>query len=236
MAMYDRRRATRCRAIDRWTDGVGWLAHPAEGGRRASHAIRDASGDVWLFDPLDAPGVEDLVAELAAPVGAVAGVVVLSDYHARDAAVFARRYDVSVHLPRFVDRAADRIDAPIERFEDGVAGFEVTRLRPLYAYDEAIAYRERDRTLYVPDFLSSLPAVTVGRERVGLPTTSRLFPPRKRFRGIAPDRILLGHGEGIFEDADVALRDTLANARVRLPRAVVSNLPSEIRAVLGAVR
>lgn len=236
MPIYDRHAPTTCQEIDRWSDGVGWLAHPDEGGCRASHAIRDENGDVWLFDPLDAPGVDDLIAELVGPAGAVAGVVVLSDYHARDADVFAERYDVPVHLPRFVERARDRIDAPIEPFDDGVAGFEITRFRPLYAYDEAIAYRERDRTLYVPDYLSSLPAVTVGRERIALPTTSRLFPPRDRLADLTPDRVLFGHGEGVFEDADAALRDTFENARTRLPRALVTALPTEIRAVLGAFR
>lgn len=236
MPMYDRRAATTCQEIDRWSDGVGWLVHPDEGGRRASHALCDAAGDVWLFDPLDAPGVDELVAALAGSDGTVAGVVVLSDYHARDAAVFAERYDVAVHLPRFVERARDRIAAPIERFDDRIAGFEITRHRPLYAYDEAFAFRERDGTLYVPDYLSSLPSVTVGNERIALPTTSRLVPPRELFADLAPERVLFGHGEGVFDDADAALRDTLENARRRLPRALVTSLPTEIRAVLDAFR
>ena len=48
--------------IGRWDGGVGWIAHPEERGRRASHAIRGEDGDVGVFDPLDAPGVDDLLA------------------------------------------------------------------------------------------------------------------------------------------------------------------------------
>lgn len=235
MPMYDRSEPTAPEVIDRWADGVGWLAHPDEEGRRASHAVRDADGDVWVFDPLDAPGVDDLLAELADDGGAVAGVVVCSDYHARDADVFARRYDVPITAPTSVDRAAARIDAPVEHVTDGVAGFEFREITPLYAWHEAIAYRERDRTLYVPDSLSPVGKFTVGDERIGLPTASRCFPPEGRFDGMAPDRILFGHGEGVFEDAEAALRETFANARRRLPRALLENLPDEVRAMVGAL-
>ena len=272
--MYDRREATACVPIDRWDGGVGWLAYPDEEGQRASHAIRH-DGELWLFDPLDAPGVEELLAALAigedrtridegddrtnldegdvrtnlnedddAPssvdtdelAAQVAGVVVCSDYHARDAETFAERYDVAVHVPSALDRSAERIDAPVQRFDDGIAGFDVRIVRPLYAWHEAIAYRERDRTLYVPDSLSSTPKFTVGDERIGLPTPSRLRPPSGRFAGMAPDRVLFGHGEGIFDGAEDALRDTLDNARRRLPRALLTNVPAEFRAGLGAFR
>lgn len=234
MPMYDRSQSTACREIDRWSGGVGWLAHPDEGSVRASHAVRE-DGDVWLLDPLDAPGADDLVADLVGEDGTVAGVVVCSDYHARDAETFAERYDVAVHVPRSVDRVPDRIDAPVQRFEGAIAGFETSPVRPMYAWNEVVAYRERDGTLYVPDYLSSHDAFTVGAERVALPTASRLFPPHEQFAGMAPERICFGHGEGVFADADAALRDALEGARRRLPRALVTNLPGELRAGLGAL-
>ncbi len=228
--MYARESPTGLQVIDEWADGVGWLAHPEEDGRRASHAVR-GDGGVWVFDPLDAPGLDDLLASL----GDVAGVVVCSDYHARDADAVATRHDVPVHVPRFLDRVAERVSAPVESV-GSVAGFELTHVRPLYAWNEAVAYRDRDGTLYVPDYCSSHSKFTVGDERLGFPTLSRLSPPTDVFAGLDPDRILFGHGEGVFENAATALDDALSGGRRRVPRALVTNLPGELRAMLGALR
>lgn len=226
---YDRTASEGYRACDRWADGVGWRAHPRETGARTSHAVRADEG-IWLFDPLDAPGIDALLAEL----GTVAGVAVLSDYHARDAAVFADRYNVPVTVPAWLTRVADRVDAPVERVADGVAGFDLRPVRPLSAWHECVAYRERDRTLYVPDYLSSSAKFTVGDERIGLPSLSRLRPPRATFADCEPARILCGHGEGIFDEATPALRHCLDGARVRVPQALVCNLPTELRQMLPA--
>jgi len=50
--------------IDRFDRGVGWIAYPGEAMERASHAIavpnESETDDVWVFDPVDAPGVDDL--------------------------------------------------------------------------------------------------------------------------------------------------------------------------------
>ncbi len=232
MPVYDRTAATDYRVIDRWDDGLGWLAHPDEAGRRASHAARASDGDgVWVFDPLDAPGVDGLVADL----GPVRGVVVCADYHARDAGALARRHDVSVHVHRSLDRIADRVDAPLERFDGALGAFEVLPLRPMGLWRETALYRTDDGTLYVPDYLSSHSKFTTGEERIGMPTFARLAPAYGAFSGLAPDRVLFGHGEGVFEDAEAALGDTMANARARFPRALVTNLPGELRAIAGAV-
>jgi hypothetical protein len=256
--VYDRSPADELGVVDRWADGVGWVAHPDEGGRRASHAVKPPESDgVWILDPLDAPGVDDLLADL----GDVVGVAVCSDYHARDAATFARRYDVPVTVPSWCERAGERIDAPIDRIEvatgagtgsngtgagasDGspdrtdaaFGGFDLYPIRPLFAWHEVVAFRETDRTLYVPDYLSSHEKFCVGGERLGMPTVSRFSPPRDPFAGFEPERILFGHGEGILEGAEDALADALAGARRRLPRALLSNLPGEARAMLGAIR
>ncbi len=127
--MYHRARSDGFRVIDRWEDGVGWIAHPEETGARASHAVRGEGGGVWLLDPLDAPDVESLIDGL----GSVTGVVVLSNFHARDADVFANRYDVPVWVPAWMNRVESRLDAPVERFDEtfGDAGFVVTASRLL---------------------------------------------------------------------------------------------------------
>ena len=228
---YDRTDSDRSREVDRWEDGVGWLAHPEEAGQRVSHAVSTDEG-VWVLNPLDAPGVDDLLPEL----GEVAGVAVLSNYHARDAARFARRCDVPVTVPGWLGRVPDRLDCRVDRAGGELAGFALRPLGPLYAWREVAGYREAGGTLYVPDYLSSHDAFTVGPERLGLPTLGRLFPPRDRFADCEPERVLVGHGTGIFEDADAALAGAFEGARRRrFPRALVRNGPHEFRAMAGAL-
>lgn len=234
MPAYDRTESDGFRELTAWESsvggGFGWQAHPGEFGRRTSHAVETGEG-VWLLDPLDAPGIEERIREL----GEVVGVAVCSDYHARDADRFADRYDVPVAAPAWLSRVEARIEAPLQRVEGELAGFELRRLRPLRAWRETVLYRERDGTLYVPDFLSTHGKFTVGEERLGMPTFSRLSPPRETL-DCAPERILCGHGEGVFGDATDALAGTLSGARRRFPRALVSNLPGELRAMSGALR
>jgi hypothetical protein len=232
MPAYERSSATEVREIDRWGEGVGWIAHPNEDGERASHALKAGDG-VWVIDPVDAPGVDGLVEEF----GDVAGVVVLSSHHARDAGTIATRHDVAVHIPRWMDRITERVDAPIEREETvlGSLGFDVTRVEPLSLYQGAIAYRDTDGTLIVPDLLSSGSAYPVGNERIGVMLGARLFPPRDTFDGLEPERILFGHGEGVFEDATTALNDALTGARKRFPQALVRNLGTNLRLFAAAM-
>jgi hypothetical protein len=99
----------------------------------------------------------------------VTGVVVLSNYHARDADTFAARYDVPVFLPQWLSRVAEQIESPSEYVVEniGTSGFEIRRCAPFPGWDEAIAYREADGTLYVPDVLGTAPLFTVGEERLG---------------------------------------------------------------------
>ncbi len=131
MVIYDRTPSTGYRRIDEFDGGFGWLAHPDEAGMRASHALLGDGDDVWLFDPLEAPGIDEAITSL----GEVAGVVVCSAYHARDADRFARRFDVPVLVPAWLDRVAERIDAPLERFEGRLAdsGVDVREVSPVPA-------------------------------------------------------------------------------------------------------
>jgi hypothetical protein len=50
--------------IDRWSGGIGWLAHSDEAGMRTSHAFVGDDGGVWVVDPLDAPEIDDELATL----------------------------------------------------------------------------------------------------------------------------------------------------------------------------
>lgn len=238
MPMYDRSASTTIEVIDEWADGFGWLAHPAEAGRRASHAMRGEDG-VWLFDPIDGPGVDERVAEL----GPVAGVAVLSNYHGRDAAALADRHEVAVHLPAWMDRVADAVDAPVERYDAPVgewvpladAGIEVRTVDPTIAWREAIAFSPTDGTLRIPDMLSSLPQMCVGTERLGWFLLHRLAPPRSALADLEPDRILFGHGEGVSEDAAGALDGALGGVRRTFPRALIHQGPHQLRGVIAAL-
>lgn len=229
--MYHRDESEAYLEIDRWERGVGWIAHPEEGGLRTSHAMVGEDGGVWVIDPLDAPGVDELLADL----GEVTGVVVLSNYHARDGGVIADRHDVPVYLPQWLDRVAERVDAPIERYAQtlGSSGFVVHRCTPLPGWQEGIAYRQSDGTLYTPDVLGTGSDWTVGEERMALFVLARLFPPAV-LEQFAPERVLVGHGEGVFEDAAVALDTALTGARRRFPAAFRSSGIGQLRGLVGA--
>ncbi|ADB61692.1 hypothetical protein Htur_2821 [Haloterrigena turkmenica DSM 5511] len=220
MTAYDRSPPTDPRLVDDFDGGFGWLAHPDETGQRASHALVGADDRLWLFDPLEAPGIDDELERR----GEVAGIVVCSNYHARDAAAFAQRYGVRVFVPSWLERLPDRladadVDIDLEYVADevGASGFAVREASPFPGWHEAIAYRRSNGTLYVPDLLGTAPPYLSGDERLAVYLLARLTPPTGAFTGIAPERILLGHGTGVFADATAALADAFATARTGFP-------------------
>jgi len=214
-----------------WSGGLSWLA-TGESGRRASHAIVCEDG-VWLFDPLDAPGIRDHIADL----GEVVGVAVLSNYHTRAAGEFAEKYGVPVSVPTWMNRVEERVGAPVMRYDNKLNGteFSVSRLNPIPGWREGIAFRECDGTLYVPDVLGSAPVFRAGDERVGVYLLARVFPPRDVFDGVCPDRILFGHGTPIENGAKNALTDALSGARRRFPHALRANGWTQLRALMAAL-
>lgn len=199
--------------IDRFDSGVGWLAHPDERMQRASHALSTDDG-VWLVDPVDTDGLDDLLAE----EGDVAGVVVLLDRHKRDAARLANRHDVSVYIPSWMAGVADDIDAPIERF-DGELGETGYRLRMVATplWQEAALYHDEDGTLVVAEALGTAEYMRTDAERLGVHPMLRLLPPRQSFRDFGPERVLVGHGAGIHDHASAVLSSALSGSRRRTP-------------------
>lgn len=211
--------ATNPRIIDRWDGGVGWIAYPDETMQRASHALV-IDGEVWLIDPVDAAGIDALFAEF----GPVAGVILLLDRHTRDAASLANRHDVPVYLPAQMSNQARRIDAPIERFTDTIGSTGISILETVdmpFWHEIALQY---DETLVVGDALGTADYFRTTREAIGVHPFLRVRPPRPSLQGVAPDRILVGHGEGILSNAEDALATALAGARREMPRLYVSNL------------
>lgn len=211
------------RIIDRWRGGFGWIAHPDEAMQRASHALIVEDG-VWVIDPVDYDGLDERLAaagdgEVAGGVD-VAGVCVLLDRHVRDAGAIARRHGVAVHAPAWMDGVGRSLDAPVEPLGAAVGGYEVRKLIDNRLWQEAALYD--GATLYVPETLGTAAFFLAPGDRVGVHPALRLFPPG----GLADldvERLLVGHGRGVFDDAGDAIADALGNARRRAPR-VYANL------------
>ena len=220
-------RTTDATVVDRWGGGAGWIAYPHEKMQRTSHLLED-DGEVWLVDPLDAPLLDDLIGEY----GEVEGIVVLLDRHTRDAADLADRYDVPVYVPTGVSGVTG-LDAPIKPFSGDLPGTDVTAvsLVDLPMWSEAALYDDRSGTLVVADALGTAPYFTVNEERLGVHPLLRLKPPNGLLNNLAPGRVLVGHGEGVTDDATAALRTALSDARRRAPELYAKNIRSMVPSV-----
>lgn len=198
--------------IDRFDEGVGWIAYPNETMQRASHAL-DTDDGLWLVDPVDADDLDELLAEF----GEVAGVVVCLDRHKRDAAAVARRHDVSVHIPRWMSGVGSKIDAPIQRIDGelGGSGYELFEIRnsSVPPWQEAGLYNPDNGTLVVPESVGTADYFTVDGERLGVHPMLRMIPPRDVLSQFAPERVLVGHGAGVLDDAADALEDALDGSK-----------------------
>lgn len=191
--------------VDRFDGGVGWIAYPDETMRRASHAI-ESDGGLWLVDPVDAEGLDDLLAEYADPEG----IAVLLDRHKRDAAAIANRHDVPVYVPEWMDGVVGDLDAPTKRFDRRLAGFDVLRLIDNPLWQEAVLVD--GETLVVPEALGTAAYFRAPDEPLGVHPMLRVFPPRT-LRSYDPNRLLVGHGDGIFEDVGRTIRRAIDGSR-----------------------
>lgn len=219
--------------IHRWDGGATWIAHPGERMRRASHAL-SVDGAVWVVEPVDVAGLDDLLADL----GSVAGVVVLADYHRRDAVAVARRHDAPVFLPETVADLASELDAPVEVFQESLPGTDY-RAVPLLGglpWTEAALHDPATGTLVATETLVTCDSLTGPGERLAVTPYVRLVPPRTPLRGLDVRRVLVGHGDPIHEGADAALASALADARRGAPGVIGRNLPYLLRAAWIAMR
>jgi hypothetical protein len=216
--------------IDVFEGGVGWIAHPEETMRRTGHALVD-DGEVWLVDPIDAEGLDDAIDSR----GRVAGVVVLFNHHRRDAAAIATRYDVSVYLPSGMSALAEAdVPAPVERFENRLGGtdYHLHRLADRRLWQEWALFD--GETILIPESVGTAGYFRAPGERLGVSMARRLFPPRSALGGLAPERVLCGHGEGVSVDASGELQRALREARRTALRMYVRHAPTLLRALLGA--
>ncbi len=203
--------------VDRFDRGVGWLAFPDEAMQRASHALVGDDGRVWVVEPVDVEGVDDLLAEY----GEVAGTVVLMDRHERDAGPIARRHDVPVYVPAWMGGVADSIGTRVERFDGTLGGFSVERVIDNPLWQEATLFD--GETLVVPEALGTVPYFRAAGERLGVHPLLRPLPPRS-LRAYDPDRLLVGHGAGLTTDVGAGIREAIDGSRGRMLSLYASNL------------
>lgn len=216
--------------IDGSDGGIGWIAHPEETMERASHALVD-DGEVWLVDPADARGLDDHLADL----GRVRGVVVLYNYHRRDASAIATRHDVPVLLPAGMTALTDGdVAAPVRRFE-GQLGETGYFLRPVTATRFWQEWALFDgETLVVPESVGTADYFLAPGERLGVSLARRAVPPVEALCDLEPDRIRCGHGDGVEVDAAGELRRALDEARRTAPRMYLRYVPTLARTLYAA--
>jgi hypothetical protein len=194
------------RVVDEFERGFGWQTDGPEYLERTSHAVLDQGGRVWLFDVLDLDGLDERVRALGEP----AGVVQLLDRHGRDCAAVASR----LGIPHFEPRTT----APVS----------TVPVISLPGWRERAAFLD-DSVLVVGDALGTASYFRAPGEALAVHPLLRVFPPRS-LRGLAPQHVLCGHGEGVHDGrAAEALHVALRTARRRIPRW----LPASIRAWRG---
>lgn len=214
--------ATDWAETNRWDRGASWIAYPDETMERASHVLSTDAGAI-VVDPVDGDGIDDLFAEF----GEVAGVVVLLDRHKRDSAAIASRHDVPVYVPETLAGVEDDIDAPTERIHRQVpdTDYGVHEVVSNPFWKEVALYGDADDTLVVPESLGTADYFLASGERLGVHPMRRLTPPTK-LRRLDPDRVLVGHGHGIMDDAAGAVSDAIRGSRGRTPGLYAKTLKS----------
>jgi len=214
--------ATSWTETNRWDRGASWIAYPDETMQRASHVLATAAG-VFVVDPVDADGIDDLFAEF----GEVAGVVVLLNRHKRDSAAIAKRHGVPVYVPEALSGIESEIDAPTEQLHRQLpdTDYGVHTLTSNPVWQEAALYGDEDDTLVVPEAVGTAEYFLTGTERLGVHPMLRLTPPTKLKR-LDPERLLVGHGHGIMEGAKTELAEAIRGSRGGMPGLYAKNLKS----------
>ena len=186
---------------DEFEAGFGWIVD--EFMERCSHALVD-DGRVWVIDPVEGDGVEERIRVAGTP----AGVIQLLDRHNRDCAALAARLGVRHHM------------VP----HGSLGPFAFSDVRDGRSWNEVALWWPGRRVLVCADALGTAPYYRSGAERLAVHPLLRLRPPRRQLGALQPDVILCGHGEGLLEDADAALREALSTSLRRVPGQVASAL------------
>ena len=191
------------RFCDGFGGGFGWIVD--EFMQRCSHALVE-DGRVWAIDPVDGDGVEERIRAAGAP----AGVLQLLDRHNRDCAALAARLGVRHHV------------VP----QGSLGPFAFIAVRGTQSWNEVALWWSDRRVLVCADALGTARYYRAGKERLAVHPLLRARPPSRELGPLQPNVILCGHGEGVLEDADTALREALSTSRRRIP----GQLASAVRA------
>jgi len=185
------------RFVDEIGFAFGWIALEPRFMQRASHAVV-SDGRVWVIDPV----ADERTLERARELGDPAGVVQLLDRHGRDCRAVAEQLGV----PHYEVPEQPPAEAPFEI---------LPLLRRRWWHEVALWYPEQ-RTLVCADAVGTAQYYRAAGERLGVSPLLRLTPPRQLL-AVEPDHVLVGHGEGIHEDAAAALQEAVRLARRRTP-------------------
>jgi hypothetical protein len=129
----------------------------------------------------------------------VVGVIQLLNRHNRDCAAIANKLGVPYHVvPRWP-----------------LGPFVFLRIRR----NESALWWPDERVLACGDALGTARYFLAPGERLAVHPLLRLRPPRL---AVEPDVVLCGHGPGVFDDADAALREALRTSRRRIPQQFVA--------------
>ena len=186
---------------DRFGGGFGWIVD--EFMQRCSHALVE-DDRVWAIDPVDGDGAEERIRAAGAP----AGVLQLLDRHNRDCAALAARLGVRHHV--------------VPQGSLGPIAF--IAVRSTQSWNEVALWWPDRRVLVCADALGTAPYYRSGDERLAVHPLLRARPPRRELGALQPNVILCGHGEGVLEDAETALREALSTSRLRIPGQVAGAL------------
>lgn len=186
------------RFVDELECGFGWISPEPTFMQRCSHALV-AGGGVWLIDPV----YEDGVAERVRALGEPAGVVQLLDRHARDCGRLAEELGVP-HVELFDDTSDD-------------VPFEVVRVLDRRRWREVVLWIPEHRTLVCAEAVGTAQYYRAPSERLAVHPMLRLTPPRVLLTVEPPAHILVGHGEGVHENAPAALRAGIEGSRRTIP-------------------
>ena len=180
-------------------NGFSWIVDEAM--TRTSHALADG-GKVWLVDPVDWPDAIDRTLALGEP----AGVLQLLDRHNRDCAALA-----------------ERLEVPLLVAPDEVPGspFECIAVKRRKRWRETALWWPDSAMLVVAEAVGTNAFYTGGKSPVGVHLLLRMTPP-KALAAYEPNRLLVGHGEGVHGPAAaVGLRHALEHSRGELPGVLV---------------
>jgi len=193
--------ALKLRFCDEFDSGFGWIVD--EFMERCSHALVE-DGRVWAIDPVDGDSVEDRIRAAGTP----AGVLQLLDRHNRDCAALAARLGVRHHV------------VP----QGSLGPFACIAVKNSRSWNEVALWWPDRRVLVCADVAGTAPYYRAGDERLAVHPLLRVRPPRRQLGALQPNVILCGHGEGVLEGADAALREALSTSRLRIPGQVASAL------------